>query len=626
VVFAGLMLALLLAALDGTIVATALPTIVGEMGGLGRLGWVVTSYLLAQTVVTPLYGKLGDLYGRKRVLQTAVVAFLLGSALCGLSRSLTQLIIFRFIQGLGGGGLMVTAQAVVGDIVPPRDRGRYQGLFGAVFGLASIAGPLIGGFFTTHLSWRWIFYVNLPLGGAALGVIAVALPATGRRARHSVDYVGAALLAAALSGAVLVTDLGGGVVGWRSPAMLALSGLTLAAFAGFLRAERRAAEPVLPLRLFRIADFSIASAIGFIVGFALFGATTYLPLFLQVSKGSSPTTSGLQMLPMMAGMLTTSIASGQIISRTARYRIFPRIGTALIAVGLVVLSRLTADTSVTAAMGAMLMLGLGLGCVMQVLVIASQNTVGYADLGVATSAATLARLVGGSLGTAALGAVFAAGLPPEFEGLVTPASLSLLPPAERAEYAVAVAESLGTVFGVAAGVAAIGIVLAWVLPERRLRETIAAAGEDAGGDSGGAFAMPAEAESLPQLLRGLSVVADRDMRRKHIELITRRAGVDLSPAAAWALIRLDRDAHVDRAGLAELARDGLVVSSDGTGAEPRYRPSRQGCELLERLCAARRAHLAELFGEWDPASHAELAELLGRLSGELVPEPRSRSD
>jgi EmrB/QacA subfamily drug resistance transporter len=388
--------------------------------------------LLAQTVVTPLYGKLGDLYGRKRVLQAAVVIFLAGSALCGLTRTLTQLIVFRFVQGLGGGGLMVTAQAVVGDVVPPRERGRYQGFFGAMFGVASIAGPLIGGFFTTHLTWRWIFYVNLPLGAAALAVIAAALPASSLRARHQVDYAGAAPLALALSAAVLVTDLGGTLIAWSSPTMLGLAALTIAGFAGFLAVERRASEPVMPLRLFRARVFSIASAIGFIVGFALFGATTYLPLFLQMSKGSSPTASGLQMLPMMGGMLLTSIGSGQIISRTGRYRLFPIVGTALIALALVLLSRIDAETPTSTVMVAMLLLGLGLGCVMQVLVIATQNAVGYADLGVATSAATLARLVGGSLGTAVLGAIFAANLPAEFHGMVTPASLAGLPAAERA--------------------------------------------------------------------------------------------------------------------------------------------------------------------------------------------------
>ena len=623
-VFGGLMLALLLAALDGTIVATALPTIVGELGGLDHLGWVVTAYLLAQTVVTPLYGKLGDLYGRKRVLQSAVVIFLIGSALCGLAQSLTQLIVYRFVQGLGGGGLMVTAQAVVGDVVTPRERGRYQGYFVAMFGLASIAGPLIGGFFTTHLSWRWIFYVNLPLGAVALGVIAAALPAGGRLTRHQVDYLGAGLLAVALSGAVLISDLGGTVLPWASPAVLGLGALTVAALSGFIAAERRAAEPVMPLRLFRIRDFSIAAGIGFIVGFALFGATTYLPLFLQVSKGASPTASGLQMLPMMGGMLASSIGSGQVISRTGRYRRFPLVGTLLITIALLLLARLSAVTPIALVMSAMLLLGLGIGCVMQVLVIATQNAVDYADLGVATSAATLSRLVGGSLGTAVLGAIFAAGLPAEFEGFVTPASLAILPANEQAHYAVSVASALGTMFGVAAGVALTGVALAWALPERKLRETIAAAGENAGGDAGQAFAMPSETESLPQLLRGLSVLADRDVRRKHLDVIVRRAGLELGAPAAAALLSLDRGEPAEMDGLAELTRRGLITDGAAAHGARRYRPTAEGCEALQRLAAARREHLGELFAEWDPASHEELAELLRRLSSQLVPNPRSQ--
>ena len=327
-IFGALLLVLLIASLDQTIVSTALPTIVGDLGGLQHLSWVVTAYLLASTVVGPLYGKLGDLYGRKRVLQVALVIFLAGSALCGVAQTMPQLIAFRAVQGLGGGGLLVLAMAVVGDLVAPRERGRYQGLFGAVFGISVVAGPLLGGFFVDNLSWRWIFYINLPLGLVALAVISIAFSSPQTTGRHRIDYLGTVVLAAGLSGVILYTSLGGTSYAWDSPGMLAaiVGGVALLALFPFV--ESRAAEPILPPELFRNQTFRTTSAIGFVVGFALFGSVTFVPFYLQVVKGHTPTESGLLMTPMMVGLLVTGIASGFLISRYGRYRPFPIIGTA----------------------------------------------------------------------------------------------------------------------------------------------------------------------------------------------------------------------------------------------------------------------------------------------------------
>jgi EmrB/QacA subfamily drug resistance transporter len=653
-VFGGLLLAMLLAALDSTIVATALPTIVGEFGGIERLAWVVTAYLLAQTVVTPLYGKLGDIHGRKRVLQVAVVVFLVGSALCGAATSMPQLILFRFVQGLGGGGLMVTAQAVVGDVVTPRERGKYQGIFGAVFAVASIAGPLLGGYFTTHLSWRWIFYINLPLGVLALLVIAAALPAAATRVRRAIDWAGAGLLAAALASLVVLTDLGGTTYPWGSAPIVALAVTAAATLVAFVLVERRAAEPVLPPRLFADRTFAVASAVGLIVGFALFGAVTYLPLWLQVAKGESPTASGLRMLPMMGGTIASSILSGQLISRTGRYKLFPILGTALATVGLVLLSRLEAGTSLGSAAVAMLVLGLGLGLVMQVLVLAVQNSVSYRDLGVATSGAMLFRLVGGSLGTAVLGAIFAARLGRELAARVPaggavptggghgidPAAVARLPEAARLLYAEAVSASLGTMFLVAACIAATGFAIALAMPERPLRKSVAAAASASGEEAGEAFAMPRAPDAAAELRRGLAVLADRDVQRQWIADVVSRAGLTLTPAAAWLLVQLDRrgpGADVEAIGRAariapervrqaldELTAAGYVhggAGEDAHGGAPVL--TAPGCAALGRLVTARRTHLAELLADWEPERHAELAALLRRIAGELVPDVRA---
>ena len=485
-IFGALLLVLFIASLDQTIVSTALPTIVGDLGGLEHLSWVVTSYLLASTVVGPLYGKLGDLYGRKRVLQFALVLFLVGSALCGLAQSMPQLIAFRAIQGLGGGGLIVVSMAVVGDLVAPRDRGRYQGLFGGVFGVSVVAGPLLGGFFVDNLSWRWIFYINLPLGLVALAVIATAFRSRQVTTRHRIDWLGTVVLAAGLSGVILYTSLGGTSYAWDAPGMLAAISAGVALLALFPLIEARAEEPILPPELFRNMTFRTTSAIGFVVGFALFGSVTFIPLYLQIVKGHSATESGLLMTPMMLGVLVTSTASGFLISRYGRYRVFPIAGTAIAAVGLYLLSTLEVATPTEVAAGYMLLLGLGLGLVMQVLVLAAQNAVDYRLLGVATSGSTLFRQVGGSIGVSVFGAIFTNELGRELARRLpagahapahaSPAAIQHLPPAIHAVYVTAVAVALHPVFLTAAAVMVVAFGLSWLLRDVPLRET---AGSDA---------------------------------------------------------------------------------------------------------------------------------------------------
>ena len=483
-IIGALMLGMLLAALDQTIVSTALPTIVGDLKGGSHIAWVITAYLLATTVSTPLWGKLGDQYGRKIFFQAAIVIFLVGSVLSGLSHSMIELIAFRAIQGLGAGGLMVGAQAIVGDIVSPRERGRYVVQFGAVFGVASIVGPLLGGVFVDNLTWRWIFYINVPIGIIALIVVASQVPGKLRRVHHVIDYLGTIVLALAATSFILLTSLGGTTYPWSSAPIWILGVCGVVLVGVFVLVERRAAEPVLPLHLFRLRAFSVTSIVGFIVGFAMFGAITYLPAFFQVVRGISPTLSGVQLLPLMAGLLLVSIGSGQIISRTGKYRFWPIAGTAFMTLGLFLLSRMGVGTSSLLDSLYMLVLGMGIGGVMQVLVIIVQNAVPHSELGVATSGATFFRSIGGSFGTAIFGAIFSnvlignlashlhgVHLPAGFSSAdATPALLSHLPAAIHAGFVAGYAESIQTVFIVAVPIAALAFLASWLIPQVELKK------------------------------------------------------------------------------------------------------------------------------------------------------------
>jgi EmrB/QacA subfamily drug resistance transporter len=634
-IFGALVLVLLLASLDQTIVSTALPTIVGDLGGISKLSWVVTAYLLSSTVAGPVYGKLGDLYGRKVVLQWAIVIFLAGSALCGISQNMTELIVFRAIQGLGGGGLFVLTIAVVGDIIAPRDRGRYQGFFGAVFGVSTVIGPLLGGFFVDRLSWRWIFYVNLPIGVIALAVIATAFRARADRVHHPIDYLGAALLAAGLSAIVLYSSLGGTTYAWGSPPMLALIVAGVILLAAFVFAETRAAEPILPLEIFRNRVFTVTSAVGFIVGFALFGAVTFLPLYLQDVKGHSPTTSGLLITPMMAGVLVTSIGSGQLISRYGRYKPFPVAGTAIMVVGLALLSRLHFDTSTLVGGLYMLVLGLGLGLVLQVLVLAAQNAVDYKYLGVATSGSTLFRQVGGSFGVAIFGAIFAnqlasklrASVPPGAHVPVSanPAALKRLPPALHRAYATAITEALHPVFLTAAAIAVFGFLISWLLREVPLKATAQAP------QLGDGFQVARDANGLRELERSLSVLAAREHRWELFERFASRAGLVLTPPQLWLLTRLGErptltleqlsdkyetnDSQIN-ATLEQLLKASLIQIENNSVVTL----TSAGRRDYEQLLTARRARLHELLTGWQPEQHRELQQLIDKLARDLSSE------
>jgi EmrB/QacA subfamily drug resistance transporter len=488
VVFSGLMAGMLVAALDQTIVATALPTIVGDLGGLSHLSWVVTAYLLTSTISVPLYGKVSDLYGRKNVFQSAIVIFLVGSVLAGLSRTMLELIMFRALQGVGGGGLIAMAQTIIGDIVSPRERGRYQGYLGAVFAFASVIGPLLGGFFVDHLSWRWVFYINVPVGIMALAVTSVVLRLPYRRVQHRIDFLGSGLIMAAATCLLLVTVWGGVQYPWGSPEIIVLTLAGVVLLGLFLLQEARAPEPLIPLRLWKNRVFAVASGLEFLVGFSLFGAIIFLPLYLQTVGGASATNSGVLILPLMAGLMVSSIGSGRIISHTGRYKVFPVMGTAIIALGLYLLSTMQVGTGRLASSLWMVVLGLGVGMIIQVMVLAVQNAVDHSDLGTATATESFSRSMGGAFGVAVSGAILTNRLRHNLAALIphhvlaqshldpgqltgSPEAIRRLPPELHHAVIEALSRSIHVVFLVSVPLAVAAFLVTFLLPETPLRET-----------------------------------------------------------------------------------------------------------------------------------------------------------
>ncbi|PZT68905.1 MFS transporter [Streptomyces sp. SW4] len=483
VVLLALMIAMMLAMLDNMIIGTAMPTIVGELGGLEHLSWVVTAYTLATAASTPLWGKLGDMYGRKGSFLTSIVIFLIGSALSGMAQDMGQLIGFRAVQGLGAGGLMVGVMAIIGDLIPPRERGRYQGMIAGVMALAMIGGPLVGGTITDHWGWRWAFYINLPLGAVALLAVGAVLHLPKKRARARIDYFGAVLLTVGITAVVLVTTWGGTEYAWTSTRIMELIAIGVAALVGFVFWQSRAAEPIVPLHIFRSRNFTLMSLIGFIAGFVMFGATLFLPLYQQAVQGASATNSGLLLLPMLGAMLVTSMVAGRVTTDTGRYKVFPVAGAALMVLGLYLLSLMDTDTSRLTSGVYMAVVGLGMGCLMQITMLVAQNSVDPADMGVASSSTTLFRTLGASFGVAIMGAVFnhrvqdvmaeRAGAPgssvTERSAQLDGPSLARLPEAVREAYEHAVSAGTHGAFLLGAAVAVLALVAAVFVVEVPLK-------------------------------------------------------------------------------------------------------------------------------------------------------------
>ncbi|MGW5353998.1 MDR family MFS transporter [Streptomyces sp. NPDC004031] len=481
VVMGGLLIAMLLAMLDNMIVGTAMPTIVGELGGLNHLSWVVTAYTLATAASTPIWGKLGDMYGRKGIFLTSIVLFLIGSAASGAAQSMDQLIAFRAFQGLGAGGLMVGVMAIIGELIPPRERGKYQGMIAGVMAIAMIGGPLVGGSITDNWGWRWSFYINLPIGAIALAVVTTVLHLPKKRSQGRIDYLGGVLLTVSITSLVLLTTWGGTEYAWGSVQIIGLLVLGLVTLAAFIRSQTRAPEPIMPLRIFRNANFSLISVIGFLVGFTMFGAMTFLPLYQQTVQGASATNSGLLLLPMLLAMMAVSMVAGRVTTATGRYKIFPIVGGALITVGLALLSTMGVDTTRFMSGLYMAVLGAGMGFIMQITMLVAQNSVEMRDIGVGSSSATLFRTIGGSFGVSLFGALFSHKVQHSMESApggaaamkggaqLDPATIAKFPAGLKDAYFHAVSSGTHVVFLWGAIVSVLGFLAAWFLVETPLR-------------------------------------------------------------------------------------------------------------------------------------------------------------
>lgn len=630
---------MLLAALDQTIVSTALPTIVGDLGGAEHLSWVISAYLLTDTIATVLAGKFGDLFGRKLVFQVSALTFVVASAACGFAQSMTWLIAWRAVQGFGAGGLLVTATAVIGDVIPLRERGKYQGALGAVFGVTTVLGPLLGGLFTDHLSWRWAFYVNLPIGLAVVALAAATMPKIAATGRAIIDYLGVGLISVGAGCLTLAVSWGGTEHPWGSPTIIGLFIVSAMAIGLFVLAESRAADPILPLRLFRSSVFTISVILAFIVGFAMLGAMTFLPTYLQYVDGVSATESGLQTLPLVLGLLGTSISSGTAIGRTGRYRWFPIAGSLVMAVGLWLLSRMTASTPWSLRAIYMVVLGAGIGLCMQVLTIIVQNTAEYRDLGVATSGVTFFRTLGSSFGASIFGTIYANALADRLPAAyaaspgvdptrtTTPAGLHSYPADKIAPIVEAYAHSLHIVFLWAVPVALVAFALAWFLKEVPLRGSSRAGATDVGD----AFGMPEDSDRVRLLAVAIGRLT-RHLRREDLVTMWRESGTRLAVADAWCLAQVHVRAENDvRPTLRSIARQvrvpqEVLAPAFATALQRGYlvedgaelHLTESGREEIGHLVAARRAWLARELADWGAEDDALLTQALDDLARRML--------